>query len=1551
MNSNNPAARLLFNFIQGSEITQESSYDVYKRVTGGSEEEFLEFIRTGPKGDDGESAYEQWTQISGNEDKTFAEFTEYLRGPKGDTGLQGVKGDTGATGAKGATGTRGSAWYSGTAITGTSTTGTIFSSSGITSALVNDMYLNTSTCDVYKCTTAGSASVAKWTYVMNLKGATGSKGDTGTAAGFGTPTASVDANVGTPSVTVTTSGANTAKVFNFAFKNLKGVKGDTGATGPQGPQGEKGATGPQGPQGEKGNTGATGTRGSAWYSGTTITGNSTTAAVFSSSGITNALVNDMYINTSTWNIYKCTTAGAASVAKWTYAGNIKGATGSQGSKGDTGAAAGFGTPTASIDANVGTPSVTVTTSGANTSKIFNFVFKNLKGNTGATGPQGPQGEKGATGPQGPTGTRGSAWYSGTSITGTSTTATVFSSSGIASALVNDMYLNTSTWNVYKCTTAGNASTAKWTYAGNIKGATGSKGATGDTGATGPQGQSGAAAGFGTPTASVDANVGTPSVTVTASGANTSKVFNFVFKNLKGSTGATGPQGPQGEKGATGATGPQGPQGVTGTRGSAWYSGTGITGTSATATSFSSSGVSNALVNDMYLNTSTWNIYKCTVAGAASVAKWVYVGNIKGATGSKGATGDTGATGPQGPSGAAAGFGTPTASVDANVGTPSVTVTSSGTNTAKVFNFAFKNLKGSTGATGPQGPQGEKGATGATGPQGPTGTRGSAWYSGTSITGTSTTATTFSSSGIASALVNDMYLNTSNGNIYKCTVAGAASTAKWVYTGNIKGATGSKGATGDTGATGPQGPTGATGPQGPSGAAAGFGTPTASIDANVGTPAVTVTASGANTSKVFNFAFKNLKGVKGDTGATGPQGPQGEKGATGATGPQGPTGTRGSAWYSGTGITGTSTTATVFSSSGVSSALANDMYLNTSTWNVYKCTTAGNASTAKWVYTGNIKGATGSQGSKGDTGAAAGFGTPTASVDANVGTPSVTVTSSGSNTAKVFNFAFKNLKGSTGATGPQGPQGEKGATGATGPQGSTGPQGPTGATGFGIVASVERQSFTESQWATYGAKDHTEGWSGTNTSRNNCRIGDIFTVYGTATDTGNSHVAYYKSTSSSGNLMGQCLYHSIALRGSTGATGPQGATGPAPDTSSYYKARGSIASGTNLNNVSDPGSYILGDESTYTNAPANSSWSSLIVDRNGGYCVQTIVKFNNDQAFRRSRSNDGTWSVWENLKTPYYVAMKGKNTLAGADTTSNWAKQHFSFHMYTSDGGASFAPSQWGYLINFGDGTAEVHQIWTTQRNGNMYHRGGNSAGFESSNPSVPTATTLGSELATNAGWRMILDSTNFNRATGLNYAAGSSWYAITPNLGDNTVAMGTSSARFTTIYATKSAINTSDENEKDIISGITDPYESLFMDLNPILYRFKNFGDEIRKHDRIHCGFGAQSVLKSAKQYGLDEMSLAAICRDDLEEPTEDGRTERYGLMYTEFIALNIHMTQKNKKKIDELEDTVKTLSEKVDSYESKIASLEDQLKQALEAINNQNKIISELQNKIKGDN
>lgn len=73
----------------------------------------------------------------------------------------------------------------------------------------------------------------------------------------------------------------------------------------------------------------------------------------------------------------------------------------------------------------------------------------------------------------------------------------------------------------------------------------------------------------------------------------------------------------------------------------WYSGTGITGTSVNPTIFPNSGISDAKVGDMYLNTSTSNTYRCTTGGAASTARWVFASNIKGADGEDGQDGADG----------------------------------------------------------------------------------------------------------------------------------------------------------------------------------------------------------------------------------------------------------------------------------------------------------------------------------------------------------------------------------------------------------------------------------------------------------------------------------------------------------------------------------------------------------------------------------------------------------------------------------------------------------------------------------------------------------------------------------------------------------------------------------------------------------------------------------------------------------------------------------------------------------------------------------------------
>ena len=69
---------------------------------------------------------------------------------------------------------QGSKWYYGDKVTGTTTTGRVFSNSGITNAGIGDMYLNNGTDanrgNVYSCVLGGNAVTAKWAYVTSILG-------------------------------------------------------------------------------------------------------------------------------------------------------------------------------------------------------------------------------------------------------------------------------------------------------------------------------------------------------------------------------------------------------------------------------------------------------------------------------------------------------------------------------------------------------------------------------------------------------------------------------------------------------------------------------------------------------------------------------------------------------------------------------------------------------------------------------------------------------------------------------------------------------------------------------------------------------------------------------------------------------------------------------------------------------------------------------------------------------------------------------------------------------------------------------------------------------------------------------------------------------------------------------------------------------------------------------------------------------------------------------------------------------------------------------------
>lgn len=158
----------------------------------------------GTKGADGTSCTHSWNGTKLTVTSASGTSSADLKGP------QGIQGPTGPQGAAGTS----AVWFSGTVVTGTSTTAAPFTVPG---SKAGDMYLNTGTSNVYKATAAN-----KWVYVCNIKGAHGANGTNGTTPTIKAANGSDINTVGTPSVTASTTGTTTT----FTFHQLKGQKGD-----------------------------------------------------------------------------------------------------------------------------------------------------------------------------------------------------------------------------------------------------------------------------------------------------------------------------------------------------------------------------------------------------------------------------------------------------------------------------------------------------------------------------------------------------------------------------------------------------------------------------------------------------------------------------------------------------------------------------------------------------------------------------------------------------------------------------------------------------------------------------------------------------------------------------------------------------------------------------------------------------------------------------------------------------------------------------------------------------------------------------------------------------------------------------------------------------------------------------------------------------------------------------------------------------------------------------------------------------------------------------
>ena len=128
--------------------------------------------------------------------------------------------------------------------------------------------------------------------------------------------------------------------------------------------------------------------------------------------------------------------------------------------------------------------------------------------------------------------------------------------------------------------------------------------------------------------------------------------------------------------------------------------------------------------------------------------------------------------------------------------------------------------------------------------------------------------------------------------------------------------------------------------------------------------------------------------------------------------------------------------------------------------------------------------------------------------------------------------------------------------------------------------------------------------------------------------------------------------------------------------------------------------------------------------------------------------------------------------------------------------------------------------------------------------------------------------------------------------GDDAYDVGTSSWRWSTIYAATPTISTSDRSEKTDINYDISAYDAIFDALKPASFRYIN-----GTSGRTHTGFISQDIEDALESCGLTSTQFATF----IKSPQDDGGY-RYGLRYEELIALCVKQIQALKRRVTELE-------------------------------------------------
>lgn len=297
-----------------------------------------------------------------------------------------------------------------------------------------------------------------------------------------------------------------------------------------------------------------------------------------------------------------------------------------------------------------------------------------------------------------------------------------------------------------------------------------------------------------------------------------------------------------------------------------------------------------------------------------------------------------------------------------------------------------------------------------------------------------------------------------------------------------------------------------------------------------------------------------------------------------------------------------------------------------------------------------------------------------------------------------------------------------------------------------------------------------------------------------------------------------------------------------------------------------------------------------------------------------------------------ITASGINTISGTDndTVSNWAGYNLSYHYYNTLNSVIDQPNQYGFLLNVGR-AGNTHQLWLSQPQGDILHRGGNQNGWS----------------AGEGYWRKMLDSSNYHTlalpltgGTTNGYVKLGNTVNTVGQFRFNTEWMGVYSActdaqlndnrkgwfgfdgtkNFSVVNESGGANVTSiawtvysDKRLKTNIEDIPDVLISVWEELFPKTFKWNALNNG---NDKTQFGLIAQDVIAAFDKYGLDYRDYGFV----VPYSNSDNNEEYFGVSYDAYHMLTAAALRRTKTIVEEYGNQISEMRKEIDALKKLIS-------------------------------